>query len=300
MGSKQAMIDYVVDFCNDDSHGYSQNDRWGQDADCSSLMYRAAHAAGYGVPVGSGYTGTMLADFTAAGFQAVPFDGNLYDCEPGCIALNTVHHTEMFVDWGMLGGAHIDEHGGVAGCCPGDQTGNEISIGAAYIPSYGWDYILIPPADDGSAPAAPSAPASGMPDVPRYRVYDRESGWLAWMTGLNCACPCGDDFAGEPGCWVYDFQAEGLGDGGWYKILRADGSESINSSGNTNVPVTGIVVYYDTPNPSQTGYYKAKYQVHWLGADPGWGKWELDNEDGGAGKDEDSPIDMVRLTLEKA
>ena len=59
-------------------------------------------------------------------------------------------------------------------------------------------------------------------------------------------------------------------------------------------------MYYDTPNPDGTGYYKAFYQVHWLGDDPGWGKWESDDEDGGAGKDENSPLDMVRLTICKA
>ena len=299
MGSKQAMIDFVVNWCNDDSHGYSQDNRWGPDCDCSSLMYMAAAHAGYGVPTsGTRYTGTMVRDFTAAGFQAVPFDGNLYDCEPGCIALNTTHHVEMFVGWGQLGGAHIDEHGGVQGCCQGDQAGNEVSVGPAYTPSYGWDYILVPPADSDSGSA--QVPMESKPIIPEYRVMNRESGWLSWMTGLNCACPCGDDFAGEPGCWIYDFEARNLGPNGWYKILRADGSESVNSSGNRDVPITGLVVYYDTPNPDGTGYYKAFYQVYWLGDDPGWGKWESDDEDGGAGKDENSPLDMVRLTICKA
>lgn len=156
MGSKRDMVDFVVEWCNDDSHGYSQAHRDGPDCDCSSLMYMAARHAGYDVGGSNGWTGSMRSDFTRAGFVAVPFDGNLYDCEPGCIALNEQHHTEMFVDWGVLGGAHIDEHGGVQGCCQGDQTGNEVSIGPAYVPSYGWDYILIPPDGGGDSSQAPA------------------------------------------------------------------------------------------------------------------------------------------------
>lgn len=299
MGSVNKMVSFVKEWCADDSHGYSQNNRWGPDCDCSSLMYMAAANAGYRVPTsGTRYTRTMVRDFTAAGFRAVPFDGNLYDCEPGCIALNEANHVEMFTGWGQLGGAHIDEHGGVQGCCQGDQTGNEVSVGPAYTPSYGWDYILVPPADSGDSQAQPSA--EGKPIVPEYRIYNRESGWLSWMTGLNCACPCGDDFAGEPGCYAYDFEARNLGPGGWYKIIRADGSESVNESGNTNSPIVGIEGYYDTPDPGTTGYWKLYYQAHWLGAEPGWGKWEYDDEDGGAGKDAESPIDMLRMTIRKA
>lgn len=173
MGSKQAMIDFVVDWCNDDSHGYSQAHRNGPDCDCSSLMYMAARHAGYDVGSSNGWTGSMRTDFTRAGFTSVSFDGNLYDCEPGCIALNEQHHTEMFVDWGVLGGAHIDEHGGVQGCCQGDQRGNEVSVGPAYIPSYGWDYILIPPDDGGSTPVKPP---TGDIDAVAQRVINGEYG----------------------------------------------------------------------------------------------------------------------------
>lgn len=172
MGNKQAMIDFVVQWCEDDSHGYSQAHRNGPDCDCSSLMYMAARHAGYDVGASNGWTGSMRSDFTRAGFTAVPFDGNLYDCEPGCIALSEQHHTEMFVDWGVLGGAHIDEHGGVQGCCQGDQRGNEVSIGPAYTPSYGWDYILIPPEDGGVSHRAPA----GDLDVVAQRVINGEYG----------------------------------------------------------------------------------------------------------------------------
>lgn len=33
------MIDFVMDWCSDDNHGYSQIQRWGPDCDCASLQY---------------------------------------------------------------------------------------------------------------------------------------------------------------------------------------------------------------------------------------------------------------------
>lgn len=148
MGKIQKMIDYAVGIAKDDSHGYSQVRRWkaqGSDRDCSSLMYEAANHAGYNVTVGpSGvhYTGSMLADFKRAGFTALPFDGNLSDLDPGDILLNVEHHTEMYIGNGKFVGAHGSETGGTDGR-PGDQTGGEISICAAY--DYPWDYVLTPP-----------------------------------------------------------------------------------------------------------------------------------------------------------
>lgn len=140
------MVQYVKDACNDSSVGYSQNHRWrNPDVDCSSLMYLAANAAGYNIKTGSGYTGTMLADFKKAGFTALEFDGNLNDLDPGDIMLNVEYHTEMYVGDGKFGGAHIDENGDVVGRKGGDQTGNEVSICDAYVYSEGWDYVLVPP-----------------------------------------------------------------------------------------------------------------------------------------------------------
>lgn len=151
MSKVQKMVDAALEIARDDSHGYSQRRRWpsqGTDFDCSSLMYYCAHEAGYDVPL-SGYTGTMLADFTRAGFDAVPFDGNLGDLEPGDILLNVVNHTEMYVGDGKFAGAHSSETGGTDGK-PGDQTGDEISVCDAYVPSFGWDYVLVPPKESTS------------------------------------------------------------------------------------------------------------------------------------------------------
>lgn len=157
----QVMVDFAVDVAKDDTRGYSQVRRWpdeGTDFDCASLMYESADEAGYKVKRGwPRYTGTMLADFTAAGFEALRFDGNLDDLEPGDIMLNVEKHTEMYIGNGKFVGAHSSETGGIDGK-PGDQTGNEISVVNAYIPSYGWDYVLVPPKDTASG-AAPKTTA---------------------------------------------------------------------------------------------------------------------------------------------
>lgn len=144
----EAMVQHAIDIANDDSHGYSWADRWNTDRDCSSLMYDSADAAGY--PVGRGvdktrYTGTMIDDFTAAGFAKLPYAGT--ELRRGDILLRdpwgSGGHTEMYIGDGMNVGAHSAEDGGVYGQ-PGDQTGNEISV----TPNYGnWEWVLRPPVE---------------------------------------------------------------------------------------------------------------------------------------------------------
>ena len=59
---------------------------------------------------------------------------------------------------------------------------------------------------------------------------------------------------------------------------------------------TVCTVYYDTPSPEETGYYQAMYRAHWMGRNADWGKWEYDDDDGGAGNDRDQ-LDMVEVTI---
>lgn len=128
----------------DESHGYDQQYRWGQygDYDCSSFVYEAFRiGGGFNLPTHSGYTGTMITDFTNAGFTWYPGIGNSStDCLRGDILLNITDHVEIYMGGQMLIGAHINEFGGITGGQPGDQTGNEISYGGFY--SYPWDGIL--------------------------------------------------------------------------------------------------------------------------------------------------------------
>lgn len=158
MGKIQKMVDYAVKIANDDSHGYSQSRRWesqGTDRDCSSLMYDAAHHAGYDVtvgPSGTHYTGTMIDDFRKAGFKVYDFDGNLSDLDKGDILVRDPWgengHTEMYIGNGKFVGAHGSEYGTADGA-PGDQTGDEISVCNAY---GNWDYVLEPPKEGSVKP----------------------------------------------------------------------------------------------------------------------------------------------------
>ena len=173
MGSIERMVAHAVAIADDDSHGYSQVDRWGTDRDCSSLMYESADVGGYGVGRGPGktrYTGTMLADFTAAGFEALPFDG-LGSLRRGDILLNVAHHTELCIGGGEFVGAHGSETGGAHGR-PGDQTGGEVSVVPAYVYWAGWDCVLRPPAD-GSTDESEEEDMQCIfqPNGERYLVY---------------------------------------------------------------------------------------------------------------------------------
>lgn len=239
MGKREDMVAIAVGVAEDDSHGYSQYRRWpwqGTDFDCSSLMYWSANQAGYDVPQ-SGYTGTMLADFQAAGFTVVPWDGNIWDCTPGDILLahnDYRQHTEMYVGGGNNVGAHIAETGDIDGA-PGDQTGNEISVA----PNWGdWDYVLIPP-DSDSSPSTPAPQPSPSPSKP-----SGGADWQGDMIGKSDTTGTDDDYAGVMGQPIRYIAIEGVGDyqvhdkGGrwWLCVNRYDlGDEENGMAGAGNV-----------------------------------------------------------------
>lgn len=133
-------VEWAIAIANDDKHGYSQENRWGLDYDCSSLLIEAWETGG-GVPVktnGATYTGDMYQVFTANGFNDVTSIINLATGEGlkrGDILLNTLHHTEMMINSTQTVGAHSNYDG-----VTGDSSGNEIDIGDYY--NYPWDYVL--------------------------------------------------------------------------------------------------------------------------------------------------------------
>ena len=54
----ESAISWAVSIANDNSHGYSQINRWGPDYDCSSLVISAFRNAGVDVGAAT-YTGNM-------------------------------------------------------------------------------------------------------------------------------------------------------------------------------------------------------------------------------------------------
>lgn len=172
-GSIEKMVAHAIAIAEDDSHGYSWGDRWDVDRDCSSLMYDSANVAGYAIgrgPDRTRYTGTMIDNFTAAGFAWLDYSGTLVR---GDILLRDPWgsgHTELYIGNGQTVGAHIAETGGVYGQ-PGDQTGNEISI----TPNPGgWDFILRPPAD--KKPEQKPGKAYNNAGL-KYRAHVQNLGW---------------------------------------------------------------------------------------------------------------------------
>lgn len=290
MGRVSNFVRFVIEWCEDDSHGYSQINRWGPDCDCASLIYMSARSAGYSVPnSGTRYTGTLREHFAAAGFAVERFNGSFSQYKAGAVFLAEGKHVELYLGNGMFGGARIDEHGSIEGCCSGDQTGNEVSVVSVYLPSYGWDYVLIPPDDDDSNTVDASIA------LPRYRVKTQGKGWLPWLEGLECLDGCGDDFAGIVGDPIIDVAIDWRDGDGWYSLRTASNPNGLpKDSPGDGSPVVGVTCYYRTMNPDTTGYYQAKYRVSTIGND--YLKWEYDDCDEYAG-DGENPIDRFQLTL---
>lgn len=131
---------FMTEIAQDNSHGYDQANRWGPDYDCSSLVISAYKSAG--VPLTCTYTGNMRSDFLNHGF-VIPLNVNLATgagLQIGDVLLNEQHHTAMYIGGGKIVQASGNEHGGVTGGQPGDQTGGEINIHAYY--NFPWDCVL--------------------------------------------------------------------------------------------------------------------------------------------------------------
>ena len=128
----------------DQTHGYSQANRWGPNYDCSSSVISAYEQAG--VPVkarGATYTGNMRGVFLACGFADVTNQVNLNTgagLVRGDVLLyhigGTTGHTAMYAGSGNIVHARGQSYGSAAS---GDQ-GSEIAV-TPYTRSK-WQYVL--------------------------------------------------------------------------------------------------------------------------------------------------------------
>ncbi|MBQ7315842.1 MAG: C40 family peptidase [Clostridia bacterium] len=133
----QTALKWMIDLASDQTHGYSQQSRWGPDYDCSSAVISAYQAAG--VPVksrGATYTGNMRSVFLACGFKDVTASCNLTTGAgmlPGDVLLNEFGkgtsgngHAAMYVGDGKMVHARGQSYGSSK---TGDQ-GTEIAVTA--------------------------------------------------------------------------------------------------------------------------------------------------------------------------
>lgn len=144
MGKVETYTQQAINIANDDRHGYSQYNRWGNpDYDCSGLVITVVQNSG--VPVksnGATYTGNMYSVFLKSGFKDVTQSVNLktgQGLKRGDVLLKPNNHTEIYIGNGKNVGARISELGTIYGK-KGDQTGKEISTHNYY--NYPWVYVL--------------------------------------------------------------------------------------------------------------------------------------------------------------
>lgn len=130
-------VKWITSICNDDTHGYSQDNRYGPDYDCSSLVTAALRVGGADIPE-TLTTRDMLNYLRRVGYEIV----NDKKIQKGDVFLAVRYHVVMAVDSKNVATASIDEQGTIVGKKQGDQTGKEIYIRSFYTPSYGWDYHL--------------------------------------------------------------------------------------------------------------------------------------------------------------
>lgn len=136
MPNIRVAVQWAVNIANDDSHGYSQANRYGPDYDCSSFVAAALIAGGFNVPA-TMWTGNERSCLLAAGYTEItpgtaPVAGDIGMTHiPG-----GTQHTGMYISPTQFVQASADYDG-----VPGDSGGNEIWVGPA--PSTAnWQYLF--------------------------------------------------------------------------------------------------------------------------------------------------------------
>lgn len=144
MSSKlQSAVEWAISIAENAAHGYSQENRWGPDYDCSSLVISAFEQAGILVKTGGAtYTGNMVEVFKNTGFSDVTNSITLASgagLQYGDVLWKT-GHTELVCGNSQIVGASANENGEATGGQTGDQNGKEIRVRDYY--NGPWETVL--------------------------------------------------------------------------------------------------------------------------------------------------------------
>ena len=124
----ESAVKWAIETANDNRHGYSQVNRWGEtgDYDCSSFVITAYRKAGLKL-AGATFTGNMRQPFLNDGFVDVTTQVGIksgYGIQAGDVLLNYAAHTCIAIGNGKVANCRTSEGNYQAG----DQSGNEIRI----------------------------------------------------------------------------------------------------------------------------------------------------------------------------
>ena len=180
----ESATQWAIQIANDQSHGYSQSNRWGNpDYDCSSLVLSAYKRAG--VDVGQAtYTGNMRSELLKHGFTDVTASINLAsgaNLQRGDILLyhlsGTQGHTALYAGNKQIVHARGQSYGSSA---PGDQ-GSEIAV-TPYSRSR-WATVLR---YTGGAPAADRKRYEVSTTLPIIKYGDTGAAVRVWQVIVGC------------------------------------------------------------------------------------------------------------------
>ncbi len=126
----QKFISIMIALCNDNSHGYSQSNRWGPNFDCSSSIIYSLRMAG--LQTGSAnYTGNMDV-LCRYGWKKISSSsagrGDILVCSS---------HAALYLGNGQTAEFHRDYDGR-----SGDSSGRESNVGKSWKPSSSYSYAL--------------------------------------------------------------------------------------------------------------------------------------------------------------
>lgn len=281
MPSIQKLCDRMRYWCDQGNLGYDQGQRWniyeGGECDCSSLVYWCLWEAGFLDQKPTwGNTATLWNSLKNRGWQRISPNGHP---RKGDILLNDSNHVALMISDSLLGQASIDENGNIAGGKAGDQSGWETNTRDYY--DYPWNcYLRYVGSDSGASesPSSTSSASAGIEEV-RYRASVDPDGkkWLNEYVGFTS--PHDNDgfvgIKGQPMRWLamkfpgwYQVKTE---KNGWLGKIRAyDVNDLEDGCAGDGSPIIAIRCYYETQNPSKTGYHVIEYQAgivggSWLG-----------------------------------